>query len=80
MMLHHGRPDDHQPFTTQVSTISVTCARTGPEAVIEEHNSMRQHTLADVRAWVAELDRLGAAGDLPLPEADGLTVTLDAKL
>lgn len=44
----------------------------------EEYNPYRQYTLADVEAWCAELRRLGAPDDLVLPEADGLTVTMDA--
>jgi hypothetical protein len=71
--------DRHQPAETRVSTVEVPCGRTGPEKVIEEHNSISQHTLADVEAWTARLRELGAADDLPLPEADGLVVTLNVK-
>jgi hypothetical protein len=76
----HAQPDQpsRQPSETRVNTVKVACARTGPEAVIEEHNTYRQHTLADVEAWCAELRELGAPDDLPLPEADGLVVTLNA--
>jgi hypothetical protein len=72
--------DRHRPTETRVSTAEIACARTGPEFAIEEHNTSRRYTLADVRAWVAELDRLGAPDDLPLPSlADGITVTLGVK-
>jgi hypothetical protein len=78
MTRHHDTPPGRQPMKTRVNTITVTCSRTGPEAAIEEHNIRRLHILADVEAWTAELRNLGAADDLVLREADGLTVTLDA--
>jgi hypothetical protein len=81
--LRHGEPDQPQPSRrpteTRVNTVKVTCQRTGPEAVIEEHNTIRQYTLADVEAWCLELRSLGAGGDLVLPETDGLVVTLNVK-
>jgi hypothetical protein len=79
---HPGPAPDHRPGET--CTRTVTCKRTGPEvrdyAALDREGSLpyRQYTLADVRAWVEELYRLGAPDDLVLPGANGLTVTLDA--
>lgn len=74
-MTHHH---DHQPAETRTSTVEVACQRSGPEWLDYKGDTMRRYTIADVRAWVAELDRLGAPDDLPLPSlADGLSVTLD---
>lgn len=70
------RPPSHQPTEKRVDTITVDCKRTGPERVLEEHSTIRQYSLADVETWCARLRELGAADDLALPEADGLTVTL----
>lgn len=67
-----------QPTETSVNTVKVECGRSGPEVVLVEYETYRQHALADVEAWCVELRRLGAPDDLPLPEADGLTVTLNA--
>lgn len=78
----HGQPDrppGRQPTETRVDTVKVECGRTGPEVVPVEYESCRQHTIADVEAWCVELRRLGAPDDLPLPEADGLTVTIDGS-
>jgi len=77
VMRHHDQPSGRQPTKTRVNTVTVDCGRTGPEAVIEEHNIRRLHTLADIEEWTAELRRLGAGDDLVLKEADGLIVTLD---
>lgn len=66
-----------QPSETRVNTVTVECARTGPEKY-SEYDTYRQYTLGDVEAWCAELRRLGAGDDLVLKEADGLMVTMDA--
>ena len=76
MNRHAGR---QQPTETRVNMVKVECRRTGPEAAYEEHNTYRQHTIADVETWLADLRNLGAPDDLPLPEADGLVVTLDVQ-
>jgi hypothetical protein len=76
-----GRPEQpasHRPTETRVNTVKVECQRTGELVIQEECNEYRQYTLADVEAWTAELRRLGAPDDLPLPEADGLVVTINA--
>jgi len=81
MKFHHAEPDQppsRQPTETRVNTVKVECGRTGPEVIPVEYESYRQYSLADVEAWCAELRRLGAGDDLPLPEADGLVVTLNA--
>jgi hypothetical protein len=78
--LRRDQPDpspSHRPSETRVNTITVECGRTGPEE-IAEYDTYRQYCLADVEAWCAELRRLGAPDDLPLKEAEGLVVTLDA--
>jgi hypothetical protein len=80
--LHRDQPDQppsHQPTETRVNTVKVQCRRTGELVIQEAYNEYRQHTIADVEAWCAELRNLGAGDDLPLPEADGLVVTLDAR-
>lgn len=78
MKLRRDQPGSHEPAETRVNTVRVECVRTGPEAAYEAYNAYRQYTLADVEAWAAELRRLGAPDDLPLPEADGLAVTMGA--
>jgi hypothetical protein len=80
MKLPGQQPSAHQPTETRTNTVKVTCQRTGPEAAYEEHNTYRQYTLADVEAWCLELRSLGAGGDLPLPEADGLVVTPERQV
>lgn len=72
-----GPPAGHQPAETRVNTVTVECGRTGPEMLDSEDCPYRQYTLADAEAWTAELRRLGAPGDLVLPEAYGLTATMD---
>lgn len=81
MRFHHAeseQPPSRQPVETRVNTVKIECGRTGPEVIPVEYESYRQHSLADVEAWCVELRRLGAPDDLPLPEADGLIVTLNA--
>lgn len=78
MKLRRDPPEGHQPDVTRVSTVTVICQRTGPEFAIEEYNTARYHTLADVEAWTARLRQLGAADDLVLKDADGLTATMNA--
>ena len=80
MNLRHDQPrSGRQPTETRVSTVKVEAWRSGPEVSPEAHNPYRLHTLGDVAAWVERLRELGASDDLPLKEAEGLTVTLDAK-
>ena len=79
MKPHRDQPPGHQPTETRVNTVKVQCQRTGELVIQEAYNEYRQHTIADVEAWCAELRRLGAGDDLPLPEADGLVVTLNVK-
>jgi hypothetical protein len=74
-------PRDHRP--AEIRTVTIACKATGPEAsdyweLDERALPRRRHTLADVKAWVEELYRLGAPDNLVLPEADGLTVTVNA--
>lgn len=65
---------------TRTGTAGIACARTGPEVLDYEGDPYNRYTLADVKAWVAELERLGAPGDMVLPqEADGLVVTLGVR-
>lgn len=69
----------HEPTEKRVDTITVECGRSGPEVVPVEYETYRQYSLADVETWCARLRELGAPDDLPLPEADGLSVTLDTR-
>lgn len=70
----------HQPAETTVHTVTVDCARSGPEQIIEDYApAVRQITLADVEGFCAELRRLGADDGLVLNQADGLIVTLDRQ-
>jgi hypothetical protein len=79
---HPGPAPDHRPGET--CTRTVTCQATGPEEsdyweLDERALPRRRYTLADVEAWCEELRRLGVPGDLVLPEAGGLVVTLDVQ-
>lgn len=82
MKLHRDQPEQtpsRRPTETRVNTVKVECGRTGPLVIAAEYDEYREHSLADVEAFCAELRRLGAPDDLPLPEADGLVVTLNVQ-
>lgn len=79
-MRHHPDPvTGNRPAGTRVYTVTVDCGSTGPEELDLSGCPYRLYTLKDVEAWCAELRRLGAAGDLVLSEADGLTVAVDVR-
>lgn len=72
-------PQGREPAVTRVSTVTVACGSTGSEELDYSDRPYRRYTLADVEAWCAELRRLGAGGDLELPEVAGLTVTMNVR-
>lgn len=63
-------PADHK--------VVVTCPRTGPETAPHgvDQPPPRTVTLADLRAFVAELERWGAPGDTVIPADLSATVRL----